>query len=131
MKRRMSRKLLLLLVLIFLFYSLVGWKIPIIYRMEMLKLPENCGTVFHTKIQISDVYWLHTIGEKVIKSDMGYEAAKAYIEDCNSEEALKYICIYPYEGMSDISLYDSQCDETFWMQSDRDNYITIRYFRKW
>lgn len=130
MKRRMSRKLLLLIVLIFLLYILAGWRIPIVYCMETLKLPENYETVYHTKIRISDVYWLHIKGEKVIKCDMGYELAKLYIEENNSPEALKYINIYPYEGMSDIAIYDSQYDEIFWQQPDRDKYIKISYFRK-
>lgn len=128
MKRRMFRKLLLLIVL--LLYILAGWKIPIVYCMETLKLPENYETVYHTKIRISDVYWLHIKGEKVIKCDMGYELAKLYIEENNSSEALKYINIYPYEGMSDIAIYDSQYDEIFWHQPDRDKYIRISYFRK-
>ena len=68
--------------------------------------------------------------EKVIKCDMGYEETKAYIEEYNSEKAREYINIYPYEGMSDIAIYDSQNDEKFWQQTDRENYIKISYFRK-
>lgn len=128
--KRIIRKLFLAIVVIFFFYILVGWKILIACRMEMLKLPENCETVYHTKIWISDVYWLHIKGEKVIKCDMGYELAKLYIEENNSQEALEYINIYPYEGMSDNAIYDSQYDETFWQQPDRDHYIKIIYFRK-
>lgn len=99
--------------------------------MEMLNLPEGSRTVYHTKIRISDVYWFHIKGEKVIWCDVGYEAAKAYIEAHNSREALQYIDIYPYGGMSDLALYDSQNDEGFWQQQDQDNYITISYLRKW
>lgn len=128
--KKIVRKIFFAIVVIFFFYILVGWKIPVVCRMEMLKLPENCETVYHTKIRISDVYWLHIKGEKVIKCDMGYEFAKLYIEENNSSEALKYINIYPYEGMSDIAIYDSQYDETFWQQPDRDKYIKISYFRK-
>lgn len=120
-----------IVVVLLLFYIFAGWKIPIVWRMETLKLPEGCKTVYKTKIWISDVYWLHIKGEKVIKCDMGYEAVKTYIEEHNSEEALKCIDIYPYGGMSDIAIYDSQNDEAFWQQPDRDNYITISYFRKW
>ena len=50
---------------------------PILWRMETLKLPKGCKMVYHTKIWISDVYWPHTKGEKVIKCDMGYELTKA------------------------------------------------------
>ena len=128
--KRISKKLLWAMVAVFLFCILAGWKLPIVWRMETLKLPEGCETVYHTKIRISDVYWLHIKGEKVIKCNMGYEAAKAYIEEHNSEKVLKHIEIYPYGGMSDIAIYDSQNDEAFWQQPDRDNYITISYFRK-
>lgn len=119
-----------MIVAIILFYILAGWKIPIVWRMEMLKLPEGCETVYCTKIWISDVYWLHIKGEKVIKCDMGYEETKAYIEKYNSEIAREYINIYLYEGMSDIAIYDSQNDEKFWQQPDRQNYVKISYFRK-
>ena len=62
---------------------------------------------------------------------MGYEATKTYIETHNSQKALKYIRIYPYGGMSDIAIYDSQYDETFWQSPDQESYIKIDYFRKW
>ena len=93
--------------------------------------PQDCKTVYHTKIRVSDVYWLHTKGEKVIQCEMGYEAVKAYVEEHNSETALEYIQIYPYEGMSDLAIYDSQYDEAFWQQPDQETYITISYFKKW
>ena len=87
---------------------------------------------------MSDVYWLHTKGEKVIQCEMGYEAVKAYVEeqllkgkDVILEIALEYIQIYPYEGMSDLAIYDSQYDEAFWQQPDQETYITISYFKKW
>jgi hypothetical protein len=41
-----------------------------------------------------------------------------------------YIDIYPYGGMSDIAIYDSEFDDEFWERSDQDNYIVISYFRK-
>ena len=96
-----------------------------------LELPKGWKTVYQTKIWISDVYWLHIKGEKVIKCDIGYEAAKEYIEEHNSAEELKDIRIDPYGGMSDTAIYDSQFDETFWQQPDRDDYIIISYFKKW
>lgn len=129
--KRISRNLCLSLAAVLLFYILAGWKIPVVWRIEALRLPEGCTTVHRTKVWISDVYWLHTKGEKVIKCDMGYEAARAYIEEHNSGYRRKHIEIYPYEGMSDIAIYDSQYDETFLRQPDRDQYITISYFRKW
>ena len=95
-----------------------------------LNLPEGCETVYPTKAHVSDVYWWHIKAEKVIKCDMDYKAAKEYIETHNSEETLEYIDIYPYEGMSDIAIYDSEFDKEFWEQPDRDNYIVVSYFRK-
>ncbi len=130
-KKRIVRRILLAAGAVCLFWVLIGWKMPIVWHMEKLRLPEGCKTVYHTKIRISDVYWLHTKGEKVIKCDRGYEAAKAYIEEYNSKTALEYIQIYPYEGMSDLAIYDSQFDEKFWQQPDRENYITISYLQKW
>ncbi len=58
---------------------------PIVWQIETLRLPQDCKTVYHTKIRVSDVYWLHTKGEKVIQCEMGYEAVKAYVEEHNSE----------------------------------------------
>ena len=78
-----------------------GWKIPVFIRIETLDLPEGCETVYPVKVHISDVYWLHVKGE-----------------------------IYEYGGMSDIAIYDSELDEDFWKQPDRDHYITISFFRK-
>lgn len=111
-------------------FCLGGWKIPILRKIENLKLPDGCTTVYRTKIQISDVYWLHIAGEKVIKCDLGYEETKQYMEANNSESALENISIYPYGGMSDIAIYDSELDEEFWKQPDRDCYIKICYFKK-
>ena len=117
--KKATRKIGLPVAVMLLCYLLAGWKIPVIWNMETLNLPEGSQTVYRTKIQISDVYWLHTKEEKVIRCDVGYEVAKAYIAEHNSREALKYIDIYPYEGMSDLALYDSQNDEVFWQQPDR------------
>lgn len=141
---RTKRKIWQPLVVIFvmtLFYIYIAWKDPlllgvkelnssVILRMETLNLPEDYETVYSTKAWISDVYWWHVKVEKVVKCDMEYKAAKEYIETHNSEEALEYIDIYPYGGMSDIAIYNSEFDEEFWKQPDRDNYITISYFRK-
>lgn len=107
---------------------LLGWKIPITVKIETLNLPNGCETVYPTKVWISDVYWLHIKGEKVIKCSLGYEAAKEYIETYNSSSKLKNIDIDPYGGMSDIAIYDAEFDEDFWKQPDQDNYIKIDYF---
>ena len=129
MKTKKSRWILLLsIAAILLLYQFIGWRIPITLRMETLNLPQNYETVYPTKMWISDVYWWHIKAEKVIKCDIGYEAAKEYIETHNAKRGLKYI--YPYGGMSDIAIYDSEFDDEFWERSDQDNYIVISYFRK-
>ncbi len=129
MKTKKSRWILLLsIAAILLLYQFIGWRIPITLRMETLNLPQNYETVYPTKMWISDVYWWHIKAEKVIKCDIGYEAAKEYIETHNAKRVLKYI--YPYGGMSDIAIYDSEFDDEFWERSDQDNYIVISYFRK-
>lgn len=128
-KRNLWKPFLAIFVII-LFYIFIGWKTPVALSIETLNLPKDCETIYRTKIWISDVYWLHIKGEKVIKCDIGYEAVKEYIETHNSETTLKYIDIYPYGGMSDIAIYDSEFDKWFWEQPDPDNYITISYFRK-
>ena len=87
--RGILRKIFLAVAAIILFYVMGGWKIPVLWRIESLELPKGWKTVYQTKIWISDVYWFHIKGEKVIKCDIGYEAAKEYIEEHNSAEELK------------------------------------------
>ena len=107
-----------------------GWKIPVLVQIESLHLPTGYETVYPVKVRISDVYWLHIKGEKVIKCDLYAQAAREYIEAHNSNEKLKDIQIYAYEGMSDIAIYDAEYDEEFQKKPDRDHYIVISYFRK-
>lgn len=126
----MRKRKLILTAAAVLLLILLGWRLPVIWKIESLRLPEDCETVYPVKIQISDVYWLHIKGEKVIKCSLGYEAAKEYIEANNSLGKLAHISIYPYGGMSDIAVYDAEFDEDFWNQPDRDNYVKISYFRK-
>ncbi|RKJ44612.1 hypothetical protein D7X98_10755 [bacterium 1XD8-76] len=113
-------------ILLFLF----GWKVPVILKIESLHLPEGCETVYPVKVHVSDVYWLHIKGEKVIKCSLGYEAAKEYIEAHNTLEKLENIRIFPYGGMSDIAIYDAEYDEEFRERADQDCYIKIDYLRK-
>ncbi|MCM1254299.1 MAG: hypothetical protein NC321_15890 [Clostridium sp.] len=122
--------IILILFVMLLYYIFIGWKIPIAAQIESLHLPENCEMIYPTKIWVSDVYWWHIKGEKVVKCDMDYKAAEEYIIAHNSPKALAYIDIYPYGGMSDISIYNSEFDEEFLKQPDWENYITISYFRK-
>lgn len=117
-------------VLFIVFILLAGWKIPIILKIETLKLPPGCETVYPAKVWISDVYWPHIKGEKVIECDLGYEAAKEYIETHNSKSKLSNISIDSYGGMSDLAIYNSEFDDYFEEQPDKDNYIKIDYFLK-
>lgn len=117
-------------VLFIVFILLAGWKIPIILKIETLKLPPGCEMVYPSKVWISDVYWPHIKGEKVIKCDLGYEAAKEYIETHNSKSKLSNISIDSYDGMSDLAIYNSEFDDYFEEQPDKDNYIKIDYFLK-
>lgn len=117
-------------VLFIVFILLAGWKIPIILKIETLKLPPGCEMVYPVNVWISDVYWPHIKGEKVIKCDLGYEAAKEYIETHNSKSKLSNISIDSYGGMSDLAIYNSEFDDYFEEQPDKDNYIKIDYFLK-
>lgn len=112
------------------FVFIVGWKIPVVLAIETLDLPEGCEKVYRTRVWLSDVYWLHVKGEKVMKCSLGYEETKAYIESSNPPWRLEHISIRPYSGMSDISIYDSQFDDEFWEMPERDDYFVIDYFRK-
>ena len=109
---------------------LFGWKIPAVIQIESLDLPGNCETIYPVRVHISDVYWLHIKGEKVIKCPSGYEAAKEDIESNNKPSALRNIQIQPYGGMSDIAVYDAEFDEGFRQAPDQDCYIRISYLRK-
>ena len=136
--KRKPQKLVWAVVILLLFCVLAGCKMLVIRhidmlvarRIDMLEIPEGSEIVYPTKTRISDVYWIHIKGEKVIKCDMDYKAVKEYIDEHNSERALKNIDVYPYGGMSDIAIYEAEFDEMFWQQPDQDNYITISYLRK-
>lgn len=126
----MRKKIILIALFTIILFALSSWKLPVILKIESLSLPPDCETVYPTKVWLSDVYWLHIKGEKVIKCDLGYEAVKEYIETHNSAAKLANISIYEYAGMSDISIYNSEFDESFWMQPDRNYYITISYLKR-
>jgi hypothetical protein len=127
----MRKKIIITLIILLILFGLFGWKILIVLKIDCLDLPVDSETVYDTKVWLSDVYWLHIKGEKVIKCSLGYEETKKYIETNNSALKLTNIDILKYEGMSDIAIYDSEFDGDFWKQSDRDNYIKISYLKKW
>lgn len=124
-------KIVVIVVILTLLLCFFCWRVPIILKIETLRLPDDCEVVYPTKVRTSDVYWFHIKGEKVIKCDIGYEAAKEYIEIHNSWFKLTNISIYEYGGMSDIAIYDSEFDDYFEKQPDKDKYIKISYLKKW
>lgn len=126
-------KISIIVVISTLLLCLFCWRVPIILKIEALRLPDGCEVVYPTKVETSDVYWFHIEGEKVIKCDMGYEAAKEYIETHNSWFKLTNITIYTYDStaMSDLGIYHSEYDDYFQEQPDQDNYVLISYFKKW
>lgn len=130
-KKRLRKRVIIIVVIVVLLLYPLWWKIPIILKIETLRLPEGCEVVYPTKVETSDVYWYHIKGEKVIKCDMGYRAAIEYIETHNSGSKLTNISIYGYGGMDDIAIYDSEFDDYFLKQPDQDNYIKISYLKKW
>lgn len=108
----------------------IGWKIPVIWKIETLKLPDGCETVYPLKVEMSDVHWWHISGEKVIACDAGYDAAKAYIESHNSIVKLHHLSICGYGSMSCDYIYDSEYDEYFEEHYNPDEYVKIVYERK-
>lgn len=121
----------LLAAIILLYVMLTSWKKPILSQINNLNLPEGCEEVHPAKVRWSDVNWEHIEGEKIIKCDLGYEAAKEYIESHNTKEQLAHISIYEYGGMSSDPIYDAEYDRQYEKQpkEERDKYVKISYFR--
>lgn len=108
----------------------VGWKVPAIWKIETLELPEGCETVHPLKVEISDVHWWHISGEKVIACDAGYEAAKEYIESHNPAEKLEHLKIYEYGSIFCDYIYNSEYDEEFEAHYNKNEYVKIVYEKK-
>lgn len=121
----------LLAAIILLYAMLTSWKKPILSQINNLNLPEGCEEVHPAKVRWSDVNWEHIEGEKIIKCDLGYEAAKEYIESHNTKEQLAHISIYEYGGMSSDPIYDAEYDRQYEKQpkEERAKYVKISYFR--
>lgn len=103
------------------------WKIPFYLKLKSINTPDGCEEIA-TKIELSDVYWLHIIGNRVIKYDGGSSAVKEYVLQNNSEAKLENISVYPFFRDWDdyaVSPYDYEVDE-----SDKDKYVVIEYFYK-
>ncbi len=129
-KHRDGNRAIIVAAAVIVLLLLYGWKLPVILKLESLNLPAGYETIYPSKVHISDVYWLHIKGEKVIRCDWDYEKVEEYVRANNSPSKLKNIKILPYGGMSDIAIYDAAFDETFWQQADRDCYVTISYLKK-
>lgn len=117
---------------ILLYILLSSWKKPILSQIDNLNLPEGCEEVHPAKVRWSDANWEHIEGEKIIKCDLGYEAAKQYIESHNTKEQLEYIRIHEYGGMVSDPIYDAEFDRQYEKQSreEKDKYVKISYFRR-
>ena len=121
----------LLAAIILLYVMLTSWKKPILSQINNLNLPEGCEEVHPAKVRWSDVNWEHIEGEKIIKCDLGYEAAKEYIQSHNTKEQLEHIRISQYGGMSSDPIYDAEHDRQYMKQprEERAKYVKITYFR--
>ena len=108
----------------------IGWKLPVIWKIETLRLPEGCETVYPLKVEMSDTHWWHISGEKVIACDAGYEAAREYIENHNSALKLYHLSICGYGSMFCDYIYNSEYDKDFEEHYNRDAYVKIVYERK-
>lgn len=122
----------LLAAIILLCIMLSSWKKPILSQINNLNLPEGCQEVYPAKVRWSDVYWEHMEGEKIIKCDLGYEAAKEYIQSHNTKEQLEHIRIYEYGGVFSDPIYDAEYDRQYEKQprEERAKYVKISYFRR-
>lgn len=121
----------LLAAIILLYVMLTSWKKPILSQINNLNLPEGCEEVHPAKVRWSDVNWEHIEGEKIIKCEMGYEAAKEYIESHNTKEQLAHIRINQYGGMSSNPIYNAEFDRQYKKQprEEKSKYVEISYFR--
>lgn len=106
------------------------WKLLILWKINTLNVPEKTTEVYPAKAWISDVYWPHMKGEKVLDCEIGYESAKAYIEANNPAWKLKNLEIVEYGAMSDIAIYALDCDDEYPQKWNTDNCVHIVYFKK-
>lgn len=103
------------------------WKIPFHLKLKSIDVPDGCEEIA-TKIELSDVYWLHIIGNRVIKYDGSLEAVKQYILQNNSEKQLENISVRPFFTEWDdyaVSPNDYEVDN-----SEKYKYTVIQYFYK-
>ena len=130
MTRRRGYAIAIFFVVLFALFSVLFWRVPVRWKIETLNLPEGCEMVYPLKMEITDVHWWHISGEKVLRCEEGYQAAKEYIETHNSALKLHNLRFCGYGAMSCDYIYDSEEDPYFAERYDTDEYIKIIYEKK-
>ncbi|MBQ3464192.1 MAG: hypothetical protein IJH36_14030, partial [Clostridia bacterium] len=95
-------------VLCIIVLSAIFWRVPFYIKLKNIDVPKNC-TEIETRVEFTDVYWYHIIGERLVKYDGGYEELQSYVEENNSEDTLRNISVKPFFVENDdcaISQYD-------------------------
>ena len=104
---------------------LLLWRIPFYAKLKSISIPDGCEEIT-TEIEFSDVYWLHIIGERVIKYDGGYEALEDYVQRNNSNAQLKYISVHPFFiDWDDCAVCPNDYDVD---EQEHDKYCVIEYY---
>ena len=107
--------------------SAIFWRVPFYIKLKNIDVPKNC-TEIETRVEFTDVYWYHIIGERLVKYDGGYEELQSYVEENNSEDKLRNISVKPFFVEKDdcaISPYDYAVD-----LPEQYKYIVIEYYKK-
>lgn len=129
-KAPLTALILIIFVILGIILYIPCWKVLILWRIESLNLPEGTVEVYPAKAWLSDVYWPHVKAEKVLDCEIGYEAAKEYIESNNPSFKLNNIEILEYAAMSDTAIYNLEYDEEYPQKWNTDNCVHISYFKK-
>lgn len=82
MKKKIT--VIICIILILITVAVLFWRVPVYIKLKTINVPDGCEEI-DTKIILSDAYWLHITGERVIKYDGGYEALNSYVQQNNSE----------------------------------------------
>lgn len=125
----MKKKITIVICTIFILMiaAILFWKIPIYLKLNAIDIPDSCIEI-ETDVILSDVYWLHIAGERVIQYDGDYEALNTYIQQNNSAFQLKNITVVPF--FRDTSESVIHPDKYNIAESERQNYAVIKYYRQ-
>ena len=123
----MKKKITIIFCTIFILITvtILFWRVPIYIKLKTINVPYGCEEI-DTKIILSDAYWFHISGERVIKYDGGYEALNSYVHQNNSEFQLKNIEVTPFfveKSEYAVDIFDVE-------QAERWKYAVIEYYRK-